>query len=481
MTIRLQVQWPNADHPLLQGVSVDMTIDGSPNLPISATPGKILFDIDEGSSHVLLKVKFEPTLPIPDLETVPIEVLSADQAWNVEGNTLRPDPTPFHLEDGEIILQNVHPLIDTISAGNAASGVTIAEVRTEYVDSTDIWGLVANGYFLSEYTADKEPGINLVSIAATGKRGPPLWFANFPTGLMPPTPEVGTFIFFRPTMQYDYSTAWDKRHGGDWGQSLLNRYMLAGGDPNVPVIRWYTSLMDRPGGAMWLIRDAYALRCSMQSAMLKSGRPIVALHPWPTGGTNFGDAMNANLPEALRGILRMLRGLGYVGINHPAIVPGRVGIGGFSAGGRPVFASLLANRTLVKELYLWDPMGLAAVAPFIIQWARHTPDFRLHMTGLNAYASMMGIYNAVRAGVSGEAGDLFLSAQPQDQRFWNPVDKGGSPYWNFVIQEHPEMQHDWSVMHQFMMFGGSEIQVNEANKIDNNVTWFEKFLNASGF
>ena len=50
-----------------------------------------------------------------------------------------PDPLPFRMENGDVVSQNVHPLIDTSGAANAAAGLTVAEVRTEFVDLSAMW------------------------------------------------------------------------------------------------------------------------------------------------------------------------------------------------------------------------------------------------------------------------------------------------------------------------------------------------------
>ena len=140
MSIRLQVKWPNAASPLLQNPSVTVSVDDVEVAAVLQAPGNHQFDIPNGSTSLRLAVEFKPSLPIfPGVEPIDFVVLSADQAYIVDGNTLTPDPLPFRMVNDQLISQNVHPLIDTVSAGNAMAGLTILEVRTEFVDMTEMW------------------------------------------------------------------------------------------------------------------------------------------------------------------------------------------------------------------------------------------------------------------------------------------------------------------------------------------------------
>jgi len=475
--IELLVRWPNAGHVLLGNPSVTTLVDGAGTPATLAVPGQSLFRIPDGSEHVLVKVQFKPSLPIPGKGSTAFVTLEADQGYLVDGNTLRPDATPFRMVNGNIIVQNVHPLIDTISAGNAAAGLTVAEVRTEFVDCTAVWEQIAERNLWLEWNHDREREGEVVMIGATGST-PPLWMVNFRRTLEPPSPEVGALVFFRPTLQYHYETVFDPRH--PIGQFNINRYLLAPRDPNQLYVL-DGAQYDRGSISWWYVGSVIPLRAGFQRALLRSGKPMVMLHPWPQHGNDYGEATTGKLPVLVQGILRMLRGAGYIGINHPHLVPGRLGLAGYSAGGPPTVAALFNNRHLVRELYLSDPNDMPAAPPFLIQWAATTPDFRLRMTGSNHFATMTAIQRAVTQRVSGEAGDLFLTAQPASSTFWNPVSKGGSPYWNFVIQKHPEMQQDFAVRHQFTVFGGPSIEIDATGRITDNVTWLEDFLKSSGF
>src|SRR5262245_41928241 len=139
MSIRLQVRWPNAGSPLLQNPTVTVLANDADVPAISQAPGKHEFDLPDGTVSVRVAAEFQPTLPVAKGKTVDVVSLTADQAYVVLGTTFVPDPLPFTMVNGEIISQNVHPLIDTISTGNAKVGMTIVEIRTEFVDMTEMW------------------------------------------------------------------------------------------------------------------------------------------------------------------------------------------------------------------------------------------------------------------------------------------------------------------------------------------------------
>ena len=480
MTIRLQVKWPNAASPLLQNPTVTLTVDGADVAAISQAPGNHQFDIADGSASVNLAVEFKPTMPIAKGVPIDLVVLSADQAYIVTGSTLTPDPLPFRMVDGQIIAQNVHPLIDTISTGNAVAGLTIAEVRTEFVDMTDMWKLRADQDAFDIFEAESEPEIAFVAIGATGNT-PPMWFASFPVGLTTPTPEVGTLVFFRPALSNSYRQPFEI--DGFETQNALNRYLLSPRDSRSSVIV-RGQAQNRSADSFFFVNGTGApifLRASFQRALVQSGKQIVLLQPWPQGGTNFGQAATARLPTLLKGILRFLRGMGFIGASFPNVTPGRLGLSGYSAGGPGALAALRSNAPLVRELYLFDPMFLATAADSVIQWATRTADFRLRMTGEIAFGSMHAIRQSVVRRVGGEAGDAFVTALPETKARFLTVARGGWPWWNFAIGFIPQDRFDFHNHHQFVLYGGAEFELAADSSVTSFTPFMEEFLKGSGF
>lgn len=474
MTIQLLVRWPNAGHPLLQNPIVGVTADEAPISASSSAPGRFTFTIPDGTASVELKVEFKPTLRLPDHGDVEFGLLRADQAYRLDGTTLEPDTRPFRLVNGEVIAQNIHPLVDTVSAGNAPAGLTIAEVRTEFVDIGPVWRKRETQDYRI-YQADTEREITFVPIGATGAQ-PALWFAFFPIGLEPPTPEVGTLVFFRPNQVRRYSDSWSYPYFEE-PQGALNRYFLAPRDEGTPLLIGGQDA-GRPTESLFYIKWEAFLRCSFQRALLRSGKPIVLLHPWPNPGPHFEEAQTAKLPTLANGILRMLRGMGHLGGNHPTVSLGRLGLSGFSAAGPPTCAALRANMHTVKELYLFDPMHIDADAPSVIQWARGTPGFRLRMSGGNTWAGLKGIQQALLGNMSGEAGDAFISMVPDNPALWRP---GRMPWWDFVLKTMPQYRDDVLIRHQWAIFGGTEFQQSAEGRVLHYTTFFEDFLKGSAY
>ena len=476
MSIDLQVRWPNAASPLLGDPTITVTADGADVAATSKAPGDQRFEIPDGTAAVQLSAVFEPTLPVRT-GPAPFVVLRADQAYVVDGTTLVPDPLPFRMESGQVVSQNVHPLIDTVGAGNAVSGLTIAEVRTEFVDLSAMWKAHAHEHSRDVYESETEREIAFVPIGATGST-PPLWFTVFPLDMTPSSAEVGTLVFYRPAAKAGYTQPFDVDDFET--QNAINRYMLAPRDSRTPTIINGVPEARDPNSFFFEFGKIF-LRASFQRAMVNSGRQLVLFHPWPQGGTNFGDAATAKLPRLLQGMLRLLRGMGHIAASFPFVTPGRLGLSGYSAGGPAVLASLRANAKLVRELYLFDPMFLATGADAVVQWAARTPDFRLRMTGEVAFGSMHAIAQSVRQLVTGEAGDAFLTALPETRARWEPASKGGWKWWNFSIGFRPELQQNFDRHHQFALYGGQTFETTADGTVLNFTTFLEEFLNGSGY
>jgi len=472
------VRWPNPRSPLLGNPKVVVKADGADVAPLSQALGKFEFTIADGVVRVQVSVEFIPSLPVfRNSPPVDFSVLKADQAYLLAGTTLIPDPLPFTMVNGELVLQNVHPLIDTISTGNAKTGLSIVEVRTEFVDVTEMWAVRADADAFSVFEAEKEREIGFVAIGATGST-PPTWFASFPLDMRPPTSEVGTLVFYRPSVDSGYTQPFNMN--GFETQHALNRYLLTPRDSRLPMVL-NGELQNRNPDSFFFVAGPIFLRASFNRAIALSGKPIVLLQPWPQGGTNVGQAATARLPKLLKGILRMLRGMGHIAVNHPTITPGRLGIAGYSAGGPNIYAALRSNRALVRELYLFDPMFLPPAAPGIIQWATKTPGFRLRMSGEVSVGSMRAIFRTVRSRVSGEAAAAFLSAVPETPARWKTVAEGGWPWWNFAISFNAALANDFNNHHQFVLYGGAEFDTLPDGTVTRYVPWMQDYLEKSGF
>jgi hypothetical protein len=444
---------------------------------LAQAPGKHDFQIPDGASKVELLATFEADLALIDPSiVVQFTLFQAGQNYLVDQDALIADSAAIINNDVVDFTRTVHPLIQTVSAANALSGVAVAELRTEFLDVTDHWFANAAAREVSINTIDSEPDNTFVALASTGAQ-PPLWFAHFPKNVDPGAPDTGVLVFFRPHAHYTYSTAVDLRHF-ERGLQDLNRYMLAPKDQELIEIDGSPSLADE---RFPFVNSYYPLRIGWQQAVLRSGKQMVVLHPWPTSGLQFGDALTSKLPTLIDEILRFLLGTGRAGASQPSLQLGRLGVAGFSAGGAPAVQAMKTNRTRVKEMYLFDPFPFIPDMPFVIDWAFKTKDFRLRMTGANFWGQCETVRRTVIAGLSGEAGDAFVTLRPTTLGVFKPEDKGGGHYWNYVIHKHPEMQFAPEVHHQFAAFGGDELTNDEDFNVIENVTWLEEFLSTSAF
>lgn len=473
--IQLRVRWPNPGHVLLANPQLELQVDGAPLQPLASGLGTRDFQIPDGAARVELQASFTASLPAvgANLDFI---LWEATQSWTIDGDALVPEQAV--LTDGQAVdvSRAVHPLVQTSSAANALSGVAVVELRTEFVDITDHWFLNAPSVDSGLNAADQEDGSQFVALAATGAQ-PPLWFAHFPRGLEPPAPETSVLAFFRPHGHYSYTTAFDPAHSRR-GLQDLNRYILAPKDHgDFDIGNGPQRFEER-----FPFADTYyPLRVGFQQAVLRSEKPLVVLHPWPTGGLNFGDALTPKLPGLIDQVLRFLQGTARIGANQPDLTLGRFGVAGYSAGGPSAVQAMKANRSRVKEMYLFDPFPFVPEIPFVVDWAFKTQDFRLRMTGANFWGQMETVRRTVVAGVTGEAGDDFVTLRPTSPSFYKPEAQGGGHYWNYVVHTQPALVSAPHVQHQFAIFGGDFVQEDADFNMVDNVTWLEEFLSRSGF
>lgn len=475
--ILLRVQWPNAGHVLLARPSIVVQADGQALEAVARAPGRHDFEIPDGAARVELLATFQADLPVIAPEIVETFTLfQAGQNYRVEQDGLIADSAVVFGKEQIDFTRTVHPLIQTVSAANAISGAAVAELRTEFLDITDHWFANAPTRESQLFAMDNEPGNDFVALAATGSQ-PPLWFAHFPKDLDPGRSEVGVMVAFRPHGHYTYSTAFDLRHF-ERGLQDLSRYLLSPKDTREVEIDEAPARVEE----RFPFADTYyPLRIGWQQAVLRSGKQMVVFHPWPTGGLQFGDALTSRLPGLIDQMLRFLHGAGRAGASQASLQLGRLGVAGFSAGGGPAVQAMKTNRRRVKEMYLLDPFPFIPDMPFVIDWAFRTQDFRLRMTGANFWGQCETVRRAILAGLTGEAGDAFVTLRPTSLAIFKPEDKGGSHYWNYVIHTQPELQFAPHVHHQFAAFGGDFLVHDDDFNMVDNVTWLEEFLTNSAF
>ncbi|WP_437580746.1 hypothetical protein [Sorangium sp. So ce887] len=433
--LKLRVTWPNAGHALLPEAGADVRLEaGGAPLPLaSMSPGVREFDIPDGTARVVLKATFTASFgAVGRVGAMSHPVLQVEQPYDVAagGTMLEAASLPAYVKS--------HPLVDTKVMANV-NGAALTQIRTEFVNITPFW--MAYAASASEYVAEHQPGDpELIALGYTGGK-PLIWFATVPAACAaPPAPGVGCLVFFRP-QSYAYARV-DEAHHEMFG---LNRYLLKPvDDPHADVWRRDVFRPDPSDGN----RPYVWLRAGFEDALSRSQKPVVILHPWPSG-SDFGGATGASLPALAGGALRLLWAEQRLGKNRGAIQLGRLGIAGYSAGGLSMWAALAGNRQRVSEVYAFDARGTPSSAGAAIQWFNSRSDTVLRMTGGYQLAANEGIRISIEKLAGGPASRV--TATPPDKKAY---EAGSNPLWDHVISAYPQLRERADCWHQFAVFGG---------------------------
>ncbi|WP_437311035.1 hypothetical protein [Sorangium sp. So ce388] len=433
--LKLRVTWPNAGHALLpeSGADVRLEAGGAPLPLASSAAGVREFDIPDGTARVVLKATFTASFgAVGSAGPMSHPVLQVEQPYDVVagGTMLEAARIPAYVKS--------HPLVDTKVIANVY-GAALAQIRTEFVNITPFW--MAYAAFASEYVAEHQPGDpELVALGYTGGK-PLIWFATVPAACAaPPAPGVGCLVFFRPE-SYAYTRV-DEAHHSMFG---LNRYLLKPVDDLFADVwrldRFRPDVEEGNRPYVWL-------RAAFEDALTRSRKPVVILHPWPSG-SDFGAATGASLPALAGGALRLLWAEQRLARDRGAIHLGRLGVAGYSAGGLAMWAALASNRQRVSEVYAFDARGTPSNAGAAIQWFNARSDTVLRMTGGYQLAANDGIRISIEKLAGGPV--TRVTATPPDAKAYQA---GSNPLWDHVSSAYPHLRESADCWHQFAVFGG---------------------------
>lgn len=451
MPLKLRVTWRNAGGPLLPDAlsEVQAIADDTPLALARSAPGTREFDIPAGAARVELSARFSAAFgAVNDVPAMQEEVLSVAQAFEVEGGgaALRPIDDPAYAQP--------HPLLD-VKPAPGAPGLTLAQIRTDFVDITPFW--MAYAQYTDEYEREHRPGTELVVLGAT-TGDPKIWFASIPDACRtPPSGGISALVFYRPE-GYAY-TRIDQPHE----MFGLNRYLLKP-DASDDAPFWARDVFatDTRDGSRWIY-----VRCGFEEALSASGKAVVMLHPWPSGSA-FGSATGASLPGLAEAALRLLWGAQKVGIGQGGVHLGRLGLAGFSAGGLALYKALAANTSRVSEVFAFDARGTEQNKDLLVRWLLGDASRRLRMTG----GHQLGANAAVARALAGRVTEERFTCLPPGKEGYLP---GANPLWDHACSSLDEGERGaylsaaW-VWHQFAVFGGAP----------DGVSFLQRFLEESG-
>ncbi len=444
MTLRFEIRWDNHLSPLIADAVIYILVDDIGRPPDQKKPGSYHYTLPDGISTIEVNASFTahfgavkgdsppPAIPV-DAPAMAHQTLRIEQKLEVVNGKVRVVSDPRW--------GGKHPLVKLTTA-TSNNGVTLVRLRTRFVDITPLWEAYAAGW--SYYTQHRDPKMRLRVLGYTGGK-PLIWFASFPKSLEQHSFRMpGALVFFRPA-NYAYTRV-DQPHQ----MGALIRYLTK------PV----------PGSSVYFEEDHhhpsqyFYIRCGFEDALARADRPVVMLHPWPSG-SGFGHAQTRKLRALARDAVRYLWADQHIYRDQKVTGFGRLGLAGFSLGGAGTFGALGSAPDKIDEVYLFDCTGSAHARGTITRWflSRSKSPGRtgspcLRMAGgaynINTYAS---IRDAVAAAL-GKTTVSDVTATPSDATGW---DAGANALWDHVIKLTPHYRNSSDPRHQFTVHGGQDV------------------------
>jgi hypothetical protein len=251
---------------------------------------------------------------------------------------------------------------------------------------------------------------------------------------------VGCLVFFRPSgATYDRI---DQEHD----MFGLTRYLLKPvEDPAAPHWKRDKFVNNPETGGPWLW-----VRCGFEDALARSNKPVVMLHPWPSG-LRYGSSTSAALPSIAEAALRFLWSEQRIGRDRQGIGLGRLGLAGFSAGGLPLWEALAKNRSRVDEVYAFDARGAGDITQLVAGWMGERETARLCMTAAHQLDENRAMVEALGRMPGGGEIASRVTSLPESAAGY---EEGQSPLWDYVLEGYPELRASDDARHQFSIFGG---------------------------
>lgn len=439
MTLRIDIRWDNPSSPLIADAVIYLMIDGIGRPPDSEGKGFQQYDLPDTTKTIELHARFTAHLRAVKVGTATIAAQS-HQTLRIDQNLEVTDGHVRALSHPE--WSGKHPLV-LVSSSTAGNAVTKIHLRTRFVDITPLWQAYADSW--KYYQAHREPDARLRVLGFTGG-APQIWFASYAKSLERNSfRRPGALVFFRPA-NYKYTRV-DEPHK----MGALIRYLTK---PKPGTSRHWEEDHQNADPDKY-----FYIRCGFEAAVVQANRPLVMLHPWPSG-SSFGLAQTRKLRGLARDAVRYLWADQHIYREQKVTGFGRLGVAGFSLGGGGVFSSLGLGNDKIDELYLFDCTGSSHSRGIITQWflsRRKKPGHGgtpcLRMAG-GAYN--INTYNSIRDAIAAALGKTTLpevTVTPRDETMYDP---GHNPMWEHVIKDTPHYRSDRDQRHQFSVHGGDD-------------------------
>jgi len=526
LAITLRVEWSNKDDELL-------TQDARPHVHVSAggveVPSKPSTSSRPFPEYEIPDTAQSVRVELAVIGTINLKYAEQSRPWRrfrddiSKSRIARQRDLPLLLwaaqefrvmRSGNVPLEPVeplHPLMVCLAAGSAVGTVAIVRVWTDFLDVTDyffefaartdqelqdewkesqrgdrpqMYADIYHAAHARENSADQANPMHMTVLGFTGGK-PKIWFATYcePRLNNIAGPDVGSFVYYRPNTDA-YSKVCEIHKGM---MDRNNRYFLA---PNEQEFReGVIDAADRikcrpaPGGGFFL--DFQYVRIGIDQAIRRSGKSVVFVVPYPHAH-DYGRSATADMPSLVEALLRFMHGNGEIGRTQPGVKLGRLGIGGFSAGGLPMGAVFRQCNKRILELYLFDSTGAWGYADQAIRWGWSTPDARLRISmGYNEKPMNSIFLNTLDFIRKKGAGGLTVNSS-DNVTAWPHFTTGeeflkayeNHEWWQYHVAEVAACTKidikgggALNARHQFAMFGGEQ----------RPVTFLEQLLRQSGY
>ena len=360
MPIRLGIDHASKGHRFVKAMTIEVTADKVkvPEVAGVSVAGARRFDVPDTAKLVELVIRIAS--PTSKLAT---DLLLVRQSFTVSSTSGAPTLVPAS--------GGFQPRLSPAASSGAATkpgGVVRLELDVHFLDVTEYWLAVAPGFRL---TTTHGTRIRLLELTSGS---PVCWPVFVPPKVASTTTDAGVLMFLRPN------------HGGpaytntdDVNPAMLHsagRYLEDQGGSTA------TGLGPFGLGSSGDFPE-YGHGCGFERQLVDAGKQVILVWPMNQAG-NFGDAISARMPALLKSVVTALWSSQVIGAGSSKVAVSRVGVGGYSLGGRAALDCFEHNRDQIDELFLFDPgsftPSLAFAAPFDA-WLKAKPGRKLRMMG----------------------------------------------------------------------------------------------------